>query len=84
MDRALRPIANVRGGDGVAALATGRVAPDNRRQESPTAAADSRGCRIAAVLFPEATIRGGGWQPGDRSASPRLDESGFHIIDCDS
>ena len=39
MDRALRPIANVRGGDGVAALATGRVAPDNRRQESPTAAA---------------------------------------------
>ena len=32
-------IANVRGGDGVAALATGHVAPDNGRQESPTAAA---------------------------------------------
>ena len=39
MDRALRPIANVRGGDGVAALATGHVAPDNRRQGSPVAAA---------------------------------------------
>ena len=34
-----RCIVIVRGGDGGAALATGHVAPDNRRQESPTAAA---------------------------------------------
>ena len=39
MDWALSPIANVRGGDGEAALANGRVAPDNGRQESPVAAA---------------------------------------------
>ena len=80
MDWALRPIANVRGGDGVAALATGRVATvtDAKSLQRP------RHIRIAAVPFLEAKIRGGGWQPGDRSAGSRLDESGFHIIDCDS
>ena len=43
-----------------------------------------RHSQIAAVPFPDATIRGGGWQSGDRSAGPGLDESGFHMISCDS
>ena len=34
--------------------------------------------RIAAVPFSEAKIRGSGWQSGDRSAGPGLNESGFH------
>ena len=34
--------------------------------------------RIAAVPFPEAKIRGGGWQSGDRSTGPGLDESGSY------
>ena len=72
MDWALRPIANVRGGDGVAALATGRVATvTDAKSLRP------RYIQIAAVPFAMAKIRGGGWQSGDRSAGLGLDESGF-------
>ena len=37
-----------------------------------------RHSQIAAVPYLDATIRGGGWQSGDRSAGSRLEESGFH------
>ena len=36
-----------------------------------------RHIQIAAVPFPKAKIRGGGWQSGDRSASSGLDGFGF-------
>ena len=38
-----------------------------------------RHSQIAAVPYLDAKIRGGGWQSGDRSAGPGLEESGFHI-----